>query len=322
MGLELEEAVNFEWDTSSVLPDERFDCFTDEICRAFTHLDPELPDRHSPFFARIQHHESDGVAVTNLSSSSYTSRRTKTGISRSDNHDYFLNFLSAGSLDAQQGGARIRVHPGGLFLLDNARPFDLYLQPDRIFNSCVVRLPRSQSLDRYSDKLLNFEWFSRHRLFHLLKLNLAQLTASNRPDEIHCLGQNVVNLVGLILSDREHDAGQSKGPDWFLIEAEVDRNVDDPFFTLTSLAGHFGVTNRTIQNAFAARSGTFSQHLRDKRLRIAMDLLCAKNRSVSIESISATCGFKDPSTFYRSFKRRYGVSPGDVRRNGRGKGDL
>lgn len=316
MGLQRNDAVDFDWDTSGVLPKERFDCFADEICRAFTHLDPELRDRDSGFFARIRHRERDGVAVTHLRSSSYTSRRTTTGISKSQSHDYFLNYLSTGSLDAQQSGSRFRLDPGSVFVLDNARPFDLYLQPDQVFNSCVVRLERSERLDRHGDKLLNFDRFSTHHLYHLLKMNLALLASlgsSGRHDEIHCLGQTVCNLVELMLATPEDRRRPDNRVGWQLIESEIERNAGDPLFSLALLSRGLRVSSRTIQKIFAARSDTFSDYLRNRRLTMAMDLLCSERGTISIEAIAETCGFKDPSTFYRSFKRRYGVSPGEIR---------
>ncbi len=322
MGLRRQEAFNFDWDTSGVFAKERFDCFADEICRAFTHLDPEPTHRNSAFFARIRHREGDGVAVTYLSSSSYTSRRTPAGISKSESHDYFLNYLSAGSLDARQSGREVGLHPGSIFVLDNARPFDLYLQPDQVFNSCVVRLERSERLDRHRDRLLNFDMFSTHRLYHLLKMNLAHLASigpSERHDEIHCLGQTVCNLVDLMLSDPEGDGLSETRVGWQLIESEIERNIGDPYFSLSLLARNLDVSSRTIQNAFSVRSDTFSNYLRNKRLGMAMELLGSGSRA-SIEAIAEDCGFRDPSTFYRSFKRHYGIRPGEVRhRVGGGK---
>ena len=312
MGLQQQETFNFDWDTSGVYPKERFDCFADEICRAFTHLDPEPTHRDSAFFANIRHRERNGVAVTYLRSSSYTSRRTPAGISKSESHDYFLNYLSAGSLDAQQSGSRIRLQPGSVFVLDNACPFDLFLQPDLVFNSCVVRLARSERLDRHRDRLLNFELFSTHRMYHLLKMNLAHLASigsSERYDEIHCLGQTVCNLVELMLADPEGDRPSGNRIGWQLIGSEIERNISDSYFSLALLARNLDVSSRTIQNKFSARSDTFSNYLQNKRLNMAMELFGSGSRT-SIEAIAEEYGFRDPSTFYRSFKRHYGDQTG------------
>lgn len=313
----MESSINFNWDTSRVEAGERFSYFTDEICRAITQLEPELMGAASDFFAEIHHREQHGIAVTGLKCSSYISRRTSAGVSKSENHDFYMNFVTSGSLDAQQGDKRIQAKPGDVFLLDNARPFDLFLNQKQSVESCVVRLKRSDILEASTERLLNFEQFSNHHLFNLLKMSLvqlAQLSATSRHEEIHFLGRSVSRLIELVLADPNgDDCSRQHSRFWRNIESEIEKNIGDPYFGLNKLARNLQVSRRTIQNVFAARSTTFSRYLLNKRLSMGMNLLRLMDQNVSVETIAANCGFKDPTTFYRNFKKEFGVTPKGAR---------
>ena len=106
------ESVDLRWDTSRVRLDERFSYFVEGICRAFTHLDPELFDPESAFFARIHHREAGGSAVTHLTSSRYISRRLPASIARSPDHNFYLNFIASGTIHGRQAGQDETVSQG------------------------------------------------------------------------------------------------------------------------------------------------------------------------------------------------------------------
>lgn len=311
-------AVNLRWDTNGVRSQERFAYFVEGICRAFTHLDPVLPDPDLPFFVRIDHREIGESAVTRLRSSRYIVRRRPAGIAQSTDHDLFLNFIVSGTIDSAQGQAAGVVSRGDIFILDNARPFELNLRSHQVFDTRVVRLRRSPRLEAHRHDLLEFgRKFADHRLMPLLRLNLAQLagsTDSASDDEISYFGQTVSKLVDLILSGDDAEVLLSERAEaWTLILAEIARNMRDPYFTLEMLATNLGVSTRHIQKTFAAHDCTFSEYLRDLRLQLAARSLQDGGGGPSIEDIARSSGFKDLSTFYRSFKRKYGMKPGDLR---------
>lgn len=312
------ESVDLCWDTSRVRPDERFSYFVEGICRAFTHLDPELPDAESAFFARIHHREAGGSAVTHLTSSRYISRRRPAGIAHSPDHDFYLNFIASGTIQGRQAGQDETVSQGDIFILDNASPFELVLRSEGMFDSHVVRLRRTRSLEENGARLLDFgRRHAGHRLMAILRMNLVQLARTGeagRQAEIEYFGSAAARLVELILSDDSVESVPSRsGEAWRIIRAEIDRHIADPEFSLTDLAARFGVSPRYVQKVCAAQDCTFSEYLRERRLSLAAHWLEKDGRQSSIETIARDSGFRDPSTFYRSFKRRYGTTPGRYR---------
>lgn len=306
------------WDTDTVRPHERFPYFVEGICRAFTQLDLELPDVDTVFFVRIRHREVADSGVTHICSSNYIVRNLPAGIERSVHHDFYLHYIVSGTIDAVQDAQYDAISDGSMFVLDNARPFELNLRSKGVFDTHVVRLCRTPLLERQHAGLLAFgRRFAQHRLMPLLRMNLVQLARtgdSATHQEIGFLGQTVGHLVHLILSDDSMETVLSRTTEaWRLIRMEIDRHICDQGFTLEILAARLGVSIRYVQKVCAAQQCTFSGYLRDRRIELAAQQLRERGDTVSVEEIALACGFREPSTFYRAFKSRYGMTPGNFR---------
>ncbi len=87
--------------------------------------------------------------------------------------------------------------------------------------------------------------------------------------------------------------------------------------TLLSVSSALGITPQYLSSVFSRYMGvSFSEYLRDKRLRYAAGLLLENKYNVT--EICYKCGFENLSHFLRSFKKRYGVSPKKYQKEGRG----
>ena len=84
---------------------------------------------------------------------------------------------------------------------------------------------------------------------------------------------------------------------------------------LDALAGDLGVSRRTLQRAFTRQGESVTGVLLAARLDLARSRLgavCEKDRG-GIATIAFDCGFNDLSHFYRAFRMRFGISPGQAR---------
>lgn len=83
--------------------------------------------------------------------------------------------------------------------------------------------------------------------------------------------------------------------------------------TLEETAEHFWISTTTLSSLFSKRMGiSFYQYVLKRRLREARDRIA---QGMPIENAAAKVGFSDYSAFYRAFRREYGVSPRQYRRN-------
>lgn len=95
---------------------------------------------------------------------------------------------------------------------------------------------------------------------------------------------------------------------------EIETHLPDPKLTPAAVAGRLGITSRYLRKLLEQTGKSFSAHLLAKRLERAAALLRdPRQRDARIATIAYACGFNDLSYFNRVFRRRYGVTPSDMR---------
>jgi AraC-like DNA-binding protein len=98
------------------------------------------------------------------------------------------------------------------------------------------------------------------------------------------------------------------------IKTAVVENLANRQLSIDTVAARHGVTPRYVSRLFESAATTFSEFVLTQRLNRAHRMLIAPaffGRTVS--SIAFEAGFGDISYFNRTFRRRYGETPSDVR---------
>ena len=97
------------------------------------------------------------------------------------------------------------------------------------------------------------------------------------------------------------------------VTGRLDREV-----RLDDVAARHGVSPRYVRMLFAGEGASFTEFVRDARLERAHRTLCSPRFvHLSIATIAFDVGFNDVSYFNRSFRRRFGRSPREVRESAR-----
>ena len=98
----------------------------------------------------------------------------------------------------------------------------------------------------------------------------------------------------------------------------IESQMPDPRLSLRRLADSAGVTPRYVQKLFGANGETFSGYLRMRRLeRCRLDLTSPQHATRSIPEIYNRWGFQGATQFSRAFRKRFGATPRQVRRQSR-----
>jgi AraC-like DNA-binding protein len=99
------------------------------------------------------------------------------------------------------------------------------------------------------------------------------------------------------------------------IKADIEAHIAHPEFSLDWISRRQGLSSRAIRDLFYGAGTNFTDHVLATRLERARRLLCDPGLlHRNITAIAYECGFGDLSWFNQAFRRRYGMTPSDVRR--------
>lgn len=97
------------------------------------------------------------------------------------------------------------------------------------------------------------------------------------------------------------------------ITTYISEHFKDPGLTLSNMAVDFKMRENYLYHFMSTRMGTsFSQYLENHRLAQAKDRLLV-DPDEPINEVALSCGYANPQTFRRAFKKRFGVLPSDYR---------
>jgi AraC-like DNA-binding protein len=104
------------------------------------------------------------------------------------------------------------------------------------------------------------------------------------------------------------------------IKSDILEHLGDSDLKATTVALRQRVTPRYVHMLFEGEGTTFSAFVLERRLDRVRRMLAGRQwANSSITAIAFAAGFGDLSYFNRTFRRRFGITPSEVRRNGHGK---
>jgi AraC-like DNA-binding protein len=101
------------------------------------------------------------------------------------------------------------------------------------------------------------------------------------------------------------------------IRADVLANLSQVGLSPKTMARRHGMSDRYVHLLFEETGQTFTRFVEEERLKRAFALLTdPASAALRIGDIAARLGFSEHSAFNRAFRRYFGDTPGNVRRNG------
>lgn len=171
-------------------------------------------------------------------------------------------------------------------------------------------LPRTrQSFPQRDGVLLrttNTKWEFLGELFHY---GVKEAEKEKPGFEGMVLGNTITILTQIARALEEGSAKQQKAEKPELLEqvmAYVEKNLDQKI-TLEETAHHFYVSASTITQLFRQKLGISFYRCVTQRRLIAAKALIGEGKT--LEDVSRMVGFSDYSSFYRAFKKEYGITP-------------
>ena len=119
---------------------------------------------------------------------------------------------------------------------------------------------------------------------------------------------------------RAEPSGGVKAARFDAILADIGRRLASPRLNAAAVARRLGISERYLQRLMEERGTSFTEHVREERLKLALRLLRDPRRpDRAIGEIAAEAGFNDISYFDRLFRRRFGTTPREARGHGQAR---
>lgn len=239
-----------------------------------------------------------------------------------DGREHYLLTIHSEDHDmAVDGGKSLKVRAGDLLLINEARVFEFRLH--RPVDIEVISLDRqalarlAPLVDMEPSYIVPGETPHARLLGHYANAIRRYAPRTKKAGEV--ASRHIYDLTALVLDDfvrggAERNEKSMAAARMKLIKQDIlDRLVDSDLH-IDAVAGRQGVSSRYIQRLFESEGTTFSDFVRARRLDLAFMLLNDRKRlGTAIAAIAYEAGFSDISSFNRSFRLRFDVTPSEVR---------
>jgi len=312
--------TTFRLSTADIPERDRITLWRDYYCRIVMKLDIE-PLNGSPLEYSLLARNLPGVRVMSLASSPVRIVRTRECLA-DGNEDLVLIINQTGKVSVCARGREIMLRDGDALLLSagETKTFDRHTYG----GSIGFRIPRAMlsSMVTYIDDTVMRMIPSGTDALKLLAGYASPLfndIALATPGFRRTAVNHLHDLVALALGATRNgltDARAIPAARLRMAKSYIIENCSRRELSVRAAAAHLGLTPRNLQRLFESEGTTFSEFLLSQRLNRAHRMLTEPRLAQNpVGSIAYDAGFGDLSYFNRSFKRRYGMTPRDVRDN-------
>jgi AraC-like DNA-binding protein len=257
------------------------------------------------------------LSLARVQTGSVLVQRTKRLASSSENDDLLLTLQLASFGRLSQYGRTAELEPGSAVLYETNEPYEienrepdqhqlvarikrsaLRLSPSTISAACARAIsPADPSLRIYTS-YVSALCEDAERLAPHARQELAEITADL--------------ITSLLRSQWTMQPGlEGRGEELLVhMKAFVLENLGNPGLDVDALARAHHVSRRNVYELFGRIGESPASYIRKSRVQKAAALLGDPGAGqLKVSSIAADCGFLDPTTFTRSFRREYGMTP-------------
>jgi AraC-like DNA-binding protein len=307
--------------TEDVPPERRPAYWQDAIARFYVTLDLD-PDRSAAFAATLTAIALDDVNLVRLTTTAQGGRRP--GRLRDSHGDERCLFIIGqdGQVDLTQEDRHVAVGPGDMVLIDSRLPsaFDV----PREATILALSVPREALTQRLGaiDGVAATQLADGAALCRFARRYMEELFAvalELEPPDVFRLKGHVLDMLAMTIGRR---LGQStvgsayKRAMLHRMKEFVEERLQDPQLSIGVLAEQFRVTPRHVSALFSEDGAAFNAFVRQRRLERCRHLLeISRGNAPSIGEIAIVIGFGSQAYLNKAFKKAFGVTPGDYRRD-------
>lgn len=314
-----EDAGPLRFSTAALPEAERVPFWREAFGRKLVQVDIE-PLAGTPFEAKATLRALPGVRSLSCASTAARTQRTRGLVA--DGDDSFALLISvSGELTASQLGRDVSLESGEAAVFLHAEPATMTHGFFRHQGLVVPRAALAPLVDNIEDSAMRPIKRDNEAL-RLLGSYLATLRDDDAPTSpafSHMVAIHLRDLVAMAIGASRDGAAVAKdggvrAARLAAIKADVIAHAGERDLDLATVAARHRLSPRSVQLLFEFEGQTFSQFVLEQRLARAHRMLTDRRHAGStVSAIALAAGFGDLSYFNRSFRRRYGVTPSELR---------
>lgn len=306
--------------TSAVHPRSRFDLWHEVACKTIIGHDSRPKDRLR-FEANLRHAALDDIDLVLFEAAPMGAARTARNIADTPNGSLLICRQVRGDAGLEQAGRQTLLAPGEMTLLDPQRPYTAqFKEPVQML---VLKLPRRALEARFglTEDFTVLKLRPDDPVVALTSAHLAMLPGCAEIDDAAAaaIARYTLDLIGLSLSATTYGAKPARSAARSLaasnLRAFVDTRLSDPAMDPAMAAAGAGISVR-YANALLAEEGTsLNRLIQTRRLdQCTRSLADPAQCRRTVSDIAFGWGFSDLTHFGRLFKKRFGRTPREYRR--------
>ncbi len=303
--------------TDAYRPAERFDAFHEEYARRFMGLDIDASGEEA-FAASVQLQPIGPLICARLETTPISYARSRQRL-RDGDDALVLNIHTRGRARLEQHEFRADSGSDFATVISNARPGGGQFAGQGL----AIRIPEAVLAPRLPPGTAFSPVAVKHGgpLAHLLSGYVAAFAGlgPGAPAELGDLvAEHMLDLVAVafgVAGDRREqaEAGGIRAARRQAVLDEIGRHFAAPDFGPGQVTARLGISERYLRQLLEESGTSFSALVLERRLQWARQRLLDRREAQRIADIAYDVGFSDLSYFNRSFRRRFGATPSEVR---------
>lgn len=307
--------------TEDVSSAERVEFWRDAVCDSYVLLDCETTTP-GQFSGSIDLTRREKLSTSYVSGSNQIVTRRQRDIARSDEETFLVSLQLSEDGSVQQDGRLALLKQCDLVLYSSVRQYQLRLPNG--FSQLVVQVPRDTLLSHLpnADRLTGVTLSSATPCGALVAEMLVKLVdaLSDLPKMAQIGAQHtIIDLLVMGLASLAPGSYELNAPNQQTLlrtNSFIERNLSDPCLDRNIVAAWAGLSLRRLNEIYQKEGTSISRAIRELRLeRIARELVDPRMQQHSVSQIAFAWGMNNFQSFSRVFRKRYGQSPTDYRKN-------
>ena len=310
--------MRVDYDTSGISPRERFDYWTELVCKNYFTANALTDEGDRTFEGSLSDLDIGQIKLGQLEAPLHFWSRTPGQVRRDDHEEYIVSLLVKGACELEQLGRTATQHEGEIVFYESSSP----LRYDMNASARLVKIPKRLLDARVANpkSLIAVRFSSRSPLAPLLSSIIAEaskltLTEEETPIVAPRIESAILDIIVAmcdLLREGEADCRTAR-LDKVMRYARA--NLGDERLTAEMLAHHGGMSVRTLNRLFATLGTTPMRWLWAQRLEASRQAL-HERRVRSVTEAAFLTGFNELGHFSRTYKKAFGVTPLETLRGG------